>query len=344
MMVGVLGNVTTVKTGVMKSGKALVDGNECILKLTPELLIIESPEMEGSILLNAIKVLGIHPDELFLDYQKCQYELVRIRIKPTSDITLYRKKKAFDDRIQNYVVTGDDNPHIVGGGLYSWLAEWYATLGCGLGDVLGFNIWDEEAAPAYERGEKPVKSLWVSPISFLHEQVTITNESYLFDKIYSMWKEKVETASTRASSKNPIDPGDIVNFAGDPDFYRNQNLAAILEKKHGLGIDGWSLIDMINIGKYSPAVQNDWAKFSYIKFMLRWIDFRSGQSYSSEYGLWPEEYEKFFVKTGVIDKPFVSEEEKKKAREDGNNVDFAPLLKRVYNEETLKNFKEWFVK
>ena len=230
MEVGVLGNLMTVKTGVMKSGKALVDGTECTLKLTPELLMYESAAKEGSILLKAIKVVGIHSDELVLDYQKGQYELVRIRIKPSSDITLHRKKKAFDDNLQNYVVTGDDDPHFVGGGLYSWLAEWYATLGCGLGDVLGFNIWDEEGALANQRGEKPVRPLWVSPISFLYEQVTITNESYLFDKIHSMWKEKVETASKQASSKNPIRPRDIANFAGDPDFYRNQNLAAILEK------------------------------------------------------------------------------------------------------------------
>ena len=337
-----LGNEMTVKTGVMKSGKALVDGNECVLKLTPELLIYESPDIEGSIFLKAFIVLGIHSEELVLDYQKALYELVRIRIKPTSDITLHRKKKEFDSSSQRYVVTGDDDPHYVGGGLHSWLAEWYATVGCGLGDVLGFDLWDEQAALANERGEKPVRSLWVSPISFLYEQVTITNESYLFDKIYSMWKEKVETASTRASSKNPIDPVDIVNFAGGPDFYRNQNLGAILEKRHGLGIDCWALMDIVNIGKYSQAVRSDWAKLSYIEFMLRWIAFRSGHGYSSEYGLWPEEYEKLFLKTGVIDTPFVSEEERRKAREVVKSVELTPTVKRMYDEETLKTFKEWF--
>lgn len=326
----------------MKSGRALVDGTECMLKLTPELLLYESTAKHGSVLLRSIKVLGVDSDEISLDYQKNPYELVRITIKPLSDITLHRKKMEFDDSLQKYVVTGEDNPRFVGGGLDSWLAEWYATLGCGLGDVLGFDLWDEGAYRANQRRDKPVRPLWVSPISFLYEQVTITNESYLFDKIYAMLKTNVEIASHHASPQDPIESTDIANFASGPDFYSEQNLGAMMEKKHGLGIDGWTLIDMINIGKYSPAVQKDWAKFCYIKFMLRWINFRSGHEYSSEYGIWPEEYETFFRKSGVIDASFISEEEKKKVKEGANSVEVAPSVERMYDEETLKTFKERF--
>lgn len=339
-----LGNVMTVKSGVMKSGKALVDGNECILKLTPELLMYESPVMQGSILLRSIKVLGVHSDELVLDYQKNQYELGRITIKPSSDITLHRKKMEFDNRSQKYLVVGEDGAHIVSGGLYSWLLEWYSTLGCGLGDVLGFNVWDEDADHANQRGVKPRKAMWVSPISFLYDQVTIQNENYLFNKIYEVWKLEVEMAAKRASVANPIEPKTIVNFSEDPDFYRNQNVAAILEKKHGLGIDGWSNLDMINIGNYSPAVQKDWAQINYIQFMLRWINYRSGHAYTSEFGMWPDEYEKFFLKTGVVISPFLIQVERDRSRMKPENVELAPIWKREYDEKTVKTFKEWFLR
>jgi hypothetical protein len=343
MEVEVLGNVMTVKSGVMKSGKALIDGTECTLKLTPELLMYESPTKQGSIFLRSIRAVGVDTDELVLDYEKSRFELARIKIKPTSDITLFQKKMEFDKTTLKYMVSGEDNPDFVGGGSESWIIEWYATLGCGRGGVSGFNIWDEEADFASQRGEKISRSLWVSPIAFLYDQVTISDEDYLFQKIYSVWKAKVEIAAKQATFDNPIYPDQIVNFAEAPDFYRDLNLAAILEKKHGLGIDGWGHIDMINIGKYSLALQKDWAKLSYIRFMLGWINFFSGFGYASEYGLWPEEYEKFFLKTGVIDAPFITEEEKRRSKEYYKNVELAPLLRREYNGETLRTFKEWFL-
>lgn len=338
-----MGDVMTVKSGVMKSGKALIDGTECTLRLTPELLLYESPTKQGSIFLRSIKAVGLDADQLVVDYEKNRYELARVKIKPTSDITLFQKKMEFDKNALKYVVAGEDDRHFVGGGSDCWLIEWYATLGCGQGGVTGFNIWDEEADLANQRGEKPFRPLWVSPISLLYEQVTITNENYLFEKIYSMWKSKVEIAAKQSSFDNPVDPDQIINFAEATDFYKDLNLSAILEKKHGLGIDGWSRIDMINIGKYSAALQKDWAKLNYIRFMLTWINFRSGHAYASEYGLWPEEYEKFFLKTRVIDTPFINEEEKRRAKKYRENVEMAPLWKREYDEETLKIFKEWFM-
>jgi hypothetical protein len=340
----VLGNVMTVKSGVMKSGKALIDGTECTLKLTPELLMYESPIKQGSVFLRSIKAVGVDKDELALDYERNRFELSRIKIKPTSDITLHRKKMEFDKTTMRYLVAGEDNLHFVKGGTYSWLSEWYATLGCGRSGVLGFDIWDEEADLANQKGEKPHRPLWVSPFSFLYDQVTITTEDYLPQKIYAEWKAKVETAVNQASINNPIDPDMIVNFAEGPDFYRDLNLAAILEKKHSLGIDGWTNIDMINVGKYSASLQADWAGLKYIRFMLTWVNFLSGHGYTSEYGLWPEEYEKFFLKTGVIDEPFIRLEEKQRAKEYSQNVEMAPLWKRKYDEETLKTFREWFTK
>lgn len=339
-----LGNVMTVKSGVMKSGKALIDGTECTLKLTPELLMYESPLKQGSIFLRSIKAVGVEADELVIDYEKARYELARIRIKPTSDITLHRKKMEFDKNALRYFVAGDDDPHFIKGGSDSWLIEWYATLGCGRSGVLGFDIWDEEADLANQRGEKPYRSLWVSPISFLYDQVTVTNQDYLPNKIYALWKAQVETAVKQSSLMNPVDPDKIINFSEGQDFYRDLNFAAILEKKHGLGIDRWSSIDMINVGKYSMVVRSDWAKLKYIRFMLTWINFRSGHVYASEYGLWPEEYEQFFMKTGVINEPFVTQEEKQRAKEYMQNVEMAPSWKRKYDEESLRVFREWFTK
>jgi hypothetical protein len=343
MEVGVLGNVMTVKTGVMKSGKALVDGNECTLKLTPELLMYESPSKQGSIFLRSIKAVGVDSDELILDYERVHYELSRVRFKPTSDIMLHRKKMEFDNSTLRYYVAGDGTPDLVGEEVGSWLIEWYATLGCGRGGVLGFNVWDDVADQASQRGEKPQRPLWMSPISFLYDQVTISNENDLFDRFYSLWKAKVEIAAKQSSFENPIDPDQIINFAEAPDFYRDQNLTTILEKKHGVGIGGWNRIDMINIGKFSSALRGDWAKLKYIRFMLTWINFLSGRAYTSEYGLWPEEYEQFFLRTGVVDQPFVSETDKRRAKEYSKNVVIAPAWKREYDAETLNSFKEWFM-
>jgi hypothetical protein len=342
--VEVLGIAMTVKSGVMKSGEALIDGTECTIKLTPEILMYESPLKQGSVFLRSIKVVDVDAEELVLDYEKARYELARMRIKPTSDITLHRKKMEFDENALRYVVAGEDDPQFVRGGLDSWLIEWYATLGCGRSGVLGFDIWDEEADLANQRGDKPYRPLWVSPISFLYDQATITNEDYLPHKIYAQWKAQVEIAAKRSSFTNQVDPDKIVNFSEGQDFYRDLNLAAILEKKHGLGIDGWSRIDMINVAKYSVVVRSDWAKLKYLRFMLTWINFRSGHAYASEYGLWPEEYEQFFLKTGVINEPFISQEEIQRAKDYTQNVDIAPSWRRKYDEGTLRNFKEWFKK
>lgn len=339
-----LGNVMTVKSGVMKSGKALVDGSECTLKLTPELLMYESPGKQGSILLESIKAVGVVSDELVLDYERARFELVRIKIKPTSDIILFQKKMQFDETSMKYTVHGEDKPDYVSGGPDSWLIEWYATLGCGRGGVSGFNLWDEEADAASQRGEGINRSLWVSPIAFLYDQVSISDTDYLFKKIYENWKTLVESAAKKASFDDQMNPDWIINFAESPDFYRDLNLAAMLEKTHFLGIDGWNQIDMINIGRQPVSVQRDWARLKYIRFMLSWINFLSGHAYASEYGMWPEEYEQFFITTEVIPRPFIREEEKERARKYSNNVALASSWKREYDAETLKSFKNWFLK
>jgi hypothetical protein len=344
MEVGVLGNVMTVKTGVMKSGKALVDGNECTLKLTPELLMYESQTKQGSVFLRSIKAVGVVSDELVLDYEKARFELARIRIKPTSDITLFQKKVEFDEASMKYTVRGEDKPDFVSGRTDSWLIEWYATLGCGRGGVSGFDLWDEEADAASQRGERTSGSLWVSPIAFLYDQVSISDSDYLSQRIYENWKTLVESAAKNTSFDNQINPDQIINFAESPDFYRDLNLAAILEKKHFLGIDGWNQIDMINIGNQPVLVQRDWAKLKYIRFMLGWINFLSGHAYTSEYGLWPEEYEQFFITTEVILQPFIRVEEKERARKYSNSVEMASAWKRKYDADALKSFKNWFLK
>ena len=104
-----------------------------------------------------------------------------------------------------------------------------------------------------------------------------------------------------------------------------------------------AIVDMINVGKYSRSLQRDWSKLKYNRFMLTWINFRSGHAYTSEYGLWPEEYEQFFLKTGAIIKKFIGEREMTRAKEYARNVEIAPSWKRKYDENTLKVFKEWFL-
>ena len=338
-----LGDVMTVKSGVMKGGKALIDGTECTLKLTPELLLYESPTKQGSIFLRSIKDVGLDTDQLVVDYEKNRYELARVTIKPTGDITLFHKKKEWNDRIKHRVVVGDDSPETVAGGIVTWLLEWYATLGCGLGNVSGFDTWNEEADAANEKGEKPTKPVWVSPIAFLYDQVTIADANNLFEKTYAMWKDKADSSTMRASLQHPINPNTIINFAVGSDFQTELALNAVLEKTNGLGIDGWNDIDMINVGKYSSAVRQCWAKLKYLRFLLMWINFRSGHGYADEYGLWPEEYEQFFIKTGIISKSFVTEQDRNRAREFWREVEIDSFYKREYPEEVLKTFKQWFL-
>jgi hypothetical protein len=342
MEVEVLGNVMTVKSGVMKSGQALIDGTECTLKLTPELLMYESPIKQGSIFLRSIRAVGVDTDELVLDYEKNRFELARIKIKPTSDITLFHKRKEWDNQTKHRVVVGDDEPEAVGGGIDTWLAEWYATLGCGLGDVSGFDTWVEEADAANERGEK-AKSVWVSPIAFLYDQVTIEGASGLFERVYETWKNKVNFAAIEASPKNPIYPNTVINFTVGSDFHNELALNAILEKSNGLGIDGWNNIDMINVSNYSIVVQRYWAKLKYLRFMLIWINFRSGHAYSDEYGLWPEQYQQFFMKAEVISKSFVTEQDGNRVREFSRNVEMDSSYTREYPEDVLKEFKQRFL-
>ena len=153
----------------------------------------------------------------------------------------------------------------------------------------------------------------------------------------------MEIVAKQVSIDNPVNPDSVINFAEGPDFYTDLNFSAILEKKHGLGLRGWSQIDMINISKYSERARKDWATLKYIRFMLTWINFLSGHSYTSEYGLWPEEYEQFFLKTGVISVPFMNDEEKRNTSVLCQDVEVAPSWKREYDEETLRTFKNWFL-
>jgi hypothetical protein len=330
------------KSGVMKSGNAIVDGRECKLKLAPELLLYESKAKRGAIFLKSIRVVGIDGEELVVDYQSGPHDVDRIAIKPIGDVTLHRKRMQFDESGQNYTIAGEDNHLLVGGGYYAWLLAWYAALGCGLGGVLGFEVWNEEADPASKRGDRVQGSLWISPTSFLYDQVTISNEEYLFDMIYSDWKKKVETAANQASRENRIDPRQVLDFSAGPDFYKKLNLAAVLEKRHGLGIDGWSSLDMVNIGNYSENLRRDWAKLAYIRFMLDWINFRSGGEYMSEYGLLPEEYERLFLKTEVVEIPFLLETDLSRVKEQGR-VEISECWRQEYDQKSLRNFKDWFL-
>jgi hypothetical protein len=329
----------------MKSGKGVIDGTEYTLKLTPDLLLYDSSDgKHGSIFLRSIRVVGVNKmDELVIDYENNQYELARINIQPTGDVTLFQKSRVFDDD-HSYVVSGEGVPTRLFGGPVTWLLEWYATLGCGRAGVVGFDYWDDQAETLFHEKGKMIKPLWVSPISFLYDQVTITDYEPLCEKIFAIWKSAVEKASSEASVGNPIDPREVIDFGEPPDFYRNLCLESILEKKHGLAPDAWIELNLVNISKFSSLVRRDWARQEYIRFMLGWVKFRSGGAYSSYYGMWPEEYEQFFIKTGVIDKPFVSEEEKKRARKYSECVVMDRYMAKVQDNETLATFKDWFAK